>query len=359
MNTRCVSLPPLRALAHNAFKSSARRVVALLLTFAAMLAVPDYGARAQDLTTTEVWSATLRPNEWIGESDCTINGHFCSDPEVLTNDDFSFGGTDYRSDTDIAGATSSTYDLVAADLNTHPRTTNEESPAVVDGNTLPTASDNEITGLEDEQVRLRRSDWGFKDEDAGDRLRGLMWVSVPPFEVGKVYYTRRLDVWFVPARNWHGTTQIRFRVSDGKHWSRKAYTMTINVTSVNDAATGRPTISGVRQVGETLTASTAEIADADGLPDSFRYQWLRAGQDGTSNPVVIPGANSSTYTLLPVDLGKRISVRVSYTDRSGNSEQMTSDASGTVRARGATNTPPTASDAELRTNEDTDYIVFG
>ena len=44
---------------------------------------------------------------------------------------------------------------------------------------------------------------------------------------------------------------------------------------VNSAATGAPTIGGTARVGESLTASTSDIADADGLANaSFTYQWL-------------------------------------------------------------------------------------
>ena len=43
----------------------------------------------------------------------------------------------------------------------------------------------------------------------------------------------------------------------------------------NTTATGAPTISGTAQVGETLTADTSGIADADGLENAdFSYQWL-------------------------------------------------------------------------------------
>ena len=42
----------------------------------------------------------------------------------------------------------------------------------------------------------------------------------------------------------------------------------------NSAATGAPTISGTAEVGQTLTADTSGIADADGLAGvSFNYQW--------------------------------------------------------------------------------------
>ena len=54
----------------------------------------------------------------------------------------------------------------------------------------------------------------------------------------------------------------------------------------NTPATGAPTITGTAQVGETLTASTSAIDDADGLDNAvFAYQWLAddahiAGRNG-------------------------------------------------------------------------------
>ena len=90
----------------------------------------------------------------------------------------------------------------------------------------------------------------------------------------------------------------------------------------NSPATGAPTISGTAQAGETLTADTSGIADADGLTNvSFSYQWIR--NDGTTD-TDIQGATSSTYTLSDADEGKTIKVRVSFTDRGGYQETLTS-----------------------------------
>ena len=97
---------------------------------------------------------------------------------------------------------------------------------------------------------------------------------------------------------------------------------------VNTAATGQPTISGTAQVGETLTAATAAIADADGLGNvAFTYQWLADDTD-------IEGATGSSYTLAAADEGKAIKVRVSFTDLAGFSEgPLTSAATATVAAK--------------------------
>ena len=90
----------------------------------------------------------------------------------------------------------------------------------------------------------------------------------------------------------------------------------------NSPATGAPTISGTVQVGQTLTADTSGIADADGLTNvSFSYQWIR--NDGNTDSD-IESATSTTYNLLTADQGKTIKVRVSFTDRGGYQETLTS-----------------------------------
>ena len=92
----------------------------------------------------------------------------------------------------------------------------------------------------------------------------------------------------------------------------------------NSAATGAPTIGGTAQVGESLTASTSDIADANGLANaSFTYQWLADDAD-------ISGATGSSYTLVAADVGKAIKVTVSFTDDAGNEESVTSAATAAV-----------------------------
>ena len=92
----------------------------------------------------------------------------------------------------------------------------------------------------------------------------------------------------------------------------------------NTPATGVPTISGTAQVGETLTADTSGIADADGLSNAtYNYQWIR--NDGSAD-TDIHGATDSTFTLTSDDEGKSIKVRVTFTDDDGNEEELTSNA---------------------------------
>ena len=90
----------------------------------------------------------------------------------------------------------------------------------------------------------------------------------------------------------------------------------------NNAATGVPTISGTTEVGETLMADKGTIADADGVPTTLTYQWIRV--DG-SNEMDISGATSSSYTLVTADDGKEFKVKVSFTDDLGSEEERISD----------------------------------
>ena len=97
---------------------------------------------------------------------------------------------------------------------------------------------------------------------------------------------------------------------------------------INTRATGAPTISGTIRVGETLTASTSDIQDANGLDGvTFSYQWLSV-QETTETE--IEGATDAIYTLLLAEEGKTIRVHVSFTDRHGFAESLTSPATGAV-----------------------------
>ena len=97
----------------------------------------------------------------------------------------------------------------------------------------------------------------------------------------------------------------------------------------NTRATGRPVVLAAAQGAGILFADTENIADANGLPITttgsfstwdWTYQWIRV--DGNTRTNV--GANSATYQPVAADVGKRIMVRVSYTDRGNFANSVTS-----------------------------------
>lgn len=92
------------------------------------------------------------------------------------------------------------------------------------------------------------------------------------------------------------------------------------VQNINDPPAGQVLVIGKLFVGETLTVSTANLTDEDNGATSlgpFSYQWRANGQG-------IAGATSSTFLLTQSQIGQAISVLVSYTDKWGTLEEVTS-----------------------------------
>ena len=126
-------------------------------------------------------------------------------------------------------------------------------------------------------------------------------------------------VYRIKARNAHGLSEAS---------PDSSATTPAEPTPPNQAATGRPTIAGTPQVGETLSADTSGISDANGLNNvQFNYQWIR--DDGNTD-TQIPGATARTYTLTRADQGKTVKASVSFTDDDGYAESLTSAATTQV-----------------------------
>ena len=110
-----------------------------------------------------------------------------------------------------------------------------------------------------------------------------------------------------------------------------SYQFQIRGTEANAPATGAPTISDTTpRVGDTLTASTSGIVDADGLTGAtYAWQWIRVS-GGTETR--IPGATSASYTVVAADLGAKLKVEATFTDDGGTEETVESAETGTVAA---------------------------
>jgi GH25 family lysozyme M1 (1,4-beta-N-acetylmuramidase) len=103
-------------------------------------------------------------------------------------------------------------------------------------------------------------------------------------------------------------------------------------TVVRPAATSAPAVIGTPQAGQVLTSS---VGTWTGAPTSFAYQWQRCGATGTPC-VAIVGANASSYTLTPDDIGATISLVVTATGTGGS----TSVPAVTTAAVAAAPVPP-------------------
>ena len=156
---------------------------------------------------------------------------------------------------------------------------------------------------------------------------------------------------YAPDSNFHGVGGFDLAVNDlGNSGSGGPLSATaqqeITVTAVNDSPSGQPTLIGGATEDQTLTANTATISDADGL-GAFSYQWLRDG-------VAINGQTSATYLLGDADVGKAISVTVSYTDGDGANEAITSAATTSVQN---VNDLPSGVAAIIGTTTENDVLI--
>ena len=240
-------------------------------------------------------------------------------------------------------------------------------------NTAPASSDSKVTATEDTSYTFTAADFVFSDDDQGDMLASVTVVMLPVAGTGLLTLSGAAvseddvvtaaeivagNLKFIPAAhaNGAGHASFTFKVSDSTEDSTSSYTMTIDVTAVNDVATGIPTITGSPVVGRTLTASTAGIDDADGLPSSgLTRQWIRVAADATETNI---GTDSASYTLVAADEGATIVVEVSFTDQ-GSTPEGPLRSAATTAVRGATaNAAPTGADKTVNTPEDTAYTFL-
>ena len=248
------------------------------------------------------------------------------------------------------------------------------TPAVA--NSVPTSADKTVTTNEDTAYTFGASDFAFTDTDSGDTLASVTVVTLPTVgtlaldgtDVTAADVVSKADIddsklVFTPAANENGTgyASFTFKVSDGVSESASAYTLTINVTALNDAATGQPSITGTATVGRTLMATTSGIADIDGKMKAeagdagfaYTYQWVRVASDMTEAD--ISGAMSDSYVLAADDNGKQVKVKVGFTDDGGTDEGPLTSAAYPSGTTVGTNTAPASADKTVTTAEDTAY----
>ena len=183
--------------------------------------------------------------------------------------------------------------------------------------------------------------WDLKGDTRGDNLHKVGPMMVRLVETEGETYTLGSE------------TEICIVMHDADGNGGQPCLSPTDPAPVNTAPTGLPTIFGTAQVGETLTASIAGIADGDGLDDAtFAYQWV--SNDGTSD-TDIEGTTDSTYALVAADSGKTIRVRVTFTDDGGTEETLVSEATESV----ANPSRLSVADAAATAGDDTalDFVV--
>ena len=290
-----------------------------------------------------------------------------TDTDGLNNVSYSYQWirTDGTNDTDISGATDSTYTLVDTDNGKAIKVQvsftddegNEESltSAATDAVTSPptslTASIHDAPEQHDGgnsftfELRFSEtpvSDFGYKTlRDHSFTVTGGTVTKAqrldPPGNVRweiTVQPSSDADVTIVLPVTTDCAATGAVCTDDGRMLSAEVALIVqgpeeedVQTPPQNNPATGTPTISGTAQAGEPLTADPSGIADADGLDNAtFTYQWLADNVD-------ISGATGDSYTLTDSEESKAVKVTVSFTDDAGNEESLTSAATEAVAAR--------------------------
>ena len=260
------------------------------------------------------------------------------------------GGTDTR----IAGATSASYTVVAADLGatlkveatftddggTEETVESAETAAV--GEALPTVTvtpvTTPVTEGTDAVFRLARTG------DTAARLRLRLSIS----ETGDMVQDSREGEDLPASIPAGGASTNLFvpTVDDSAHEADSVVTVTLVANAAyelgtdstadvtvedNDNAppTGTVTIDDTTpMVGETLTADASGVSDPDGPASlTFTWQWVRVS-GGTATP--IPGATAATYTVVAADAGATLKAQASFTDDDGTDETVESAATDPV-----------------------------
>ena len=206
------------------------------------------------------------------------------------------------------------------DGNNWAETTDGESIRIaINGPANPARGAPTITGTAQVGETLTAATSGISDADGlTSPVYTYQWIRVDGGT--DAHITGATLITYVPvAADTGKTIRVRVRFTDDANYSEERTSAATAV--VNAPATGEPTISGITQVGETLTADPSLIMDANGLTGpGYTYQWIRV--DGTD--INISGATNTTYTLGDADNGKPIKVRVRFTDDDGYSEERTS-----------------------------------
>jgi thermitase len=93
------------------------------------------------------------------------------------------------------------------------------------------------------------------------------------------------------------------------------------------ANTSPPTISGIAQVGQTLSAASGSWSES---PSGYAYQWQRCNSSGLSCAAV-GGATAQTYALSAADLSSTMRVAVTASNSAGSSAPASSAATAVVQ----------------------------
>ncbi len=149
-------------------------------------------------------------------------------------------------------------------------------------NDLPTSSDNVVKTEENQTYTFKIDDFGFEDVDQGDTLAKIQItqsVTSGTLKLNGVAVSTNTDIsvadilagrlTFTPDTNASGTpyASFKFKVNDATGYSTNAYTMSVNVSSVNDLPTASDgTVTTVEDTEYVFKTEDFNFHDTDNDP---------------------------------------------------------------------------------------------
>ena len=310
------------------------------LTSEAMEAV-SFAVRQQQANSPATGTPAITGTAQVGDT-LTADISGIADDDGLVNAIYSYQwvANDGTADSDITGATDSTYTLVAPDegktikvnvsftddAGNEETLTSSATAAVDAAPNTPATGAPAITGTAQVGERLTVDTSGIADADGLTKVSySYQWVANDGTSDTDI--TGATDSTYTLAAADEGKAikvKVSFTDDAGNGESLTSAATGSVAPRPNRPATGSPTITGTAEVGEILTANTSGISDADGLASAtFAYQWL-------ADDAELASATGGSYVLTTSEMDKTIKVRVSFTDDAGNEETLTSTATGTV-----------------------------
>ena len=219
-----------------------------------------------------------------------------------------------QSEVDKAVSVSISY---TDDYGTFESVTSVETSKIINVNDDPIGSVI-INGTAKEDQVLSIDVSGLSDPD------GLGAFSYQWIRDGSAVEGARSETYTLEQADVGSELSARVSYSDGFGFAESVISSgTSTITNLNDDVSGTISVVGTLEENRTLSVDTNSLTDEDGLGEFF-YQWK-------SDDESIFGATSGSFKLTQSEVGKSISVSVSFTDDYGGVEQVTSTATSAVQ----------------------------
>ena len=252
--------------------------------------------------------------------------------------------------TDISGATSASYTLVAADVGQYLKAEASYTDRCSSGKSATSMATAQIAANNVEpsfdSATATRS---IAENTTAETTLGAAFTATDGDSDTLVYSLTGADAGSFTLNTATGQLSTKAGVSYD-YEEQSSYSVTVNVGDNKDAAgdpdmaiddsmaiiinvtdvdeDGVVSVSGTARGGQTLSAS---LDDDDGGVTSLTWQWTRASAvNGTYTD--ISGATSASYTLVAADVGQYLKAEASYTDRCSSGKSATSMATAQIAA---------------------------